>query len=161
MKRIYALLVMLAVSITAFAQNGRSLYNKYSDYDNVEAVYISPAMFRLIGKIPDMELQEGNVNLGPVIKSLTGLYILSTTREDIAADLAADVNHFIKRGSYELLMEAKDNGEVMRLYTVGDEQIVNSLVMLARDAAETSFICLDGTMPRDELETLIAEAAER
>ena len=161
MKRIYALLVMLAVSVAAFAQNGRSLYNKYSDYDNVEAVYISPAMFRLIGKIPDMELQEGNVNLGPIIKSLTGLYILSTTREDIAANLAADVNHFIQRGSYELLMEAKDNGEVMRLYTVGDEQIVNSLVMLARDAAETSFICLDGTMPRDELETLIAEAAER
>ena len=161
MKRIYALLVMLAVSVAAFAQNGRSLYNKYSDYDNVEAVYISPAMFRLMGKIPDMELQEENVNLGPIIKSLTGLYILSTTREDIAADLAADVNHFIQRGSYELLMEAKDNGEVMRLYTVGDEQIVNSLVMLARDAAETSFICLDGTMPRDELETLIAEAAKR
>lgn len=161
MNRIIALLVMLAASVTAFAQNGRSLYNKYSDYDNVEAVYISPTMFRLIGKIPDMELQEGNVNLSPVIKSLTGLYILSTTREDIAADLAADVNHFIKRGSYELLMEAKDSGEVMRLYTVGDEQIVNSLVMLARDAAETSFICLDGTMPRDELETLIAEAAER
>jgi phosphosulfolactate synthase (CoM biosynthesis protein A) len=160
MKRIYALLVMLAVSVAAFAQNGRSLYNKYSDYDNVEAVYISPAMFRLMGKIPDMELQEENVNLGPIIKSLTGLYILSTTREDIAADLAADVNHFIQRGSYELLMEAKDNGEVMRLYTVGDEQIVNSLVMLARDAAETSFICLDGTMPRDELETLIAEAAK-
>ena len=161
MNRIFALLVMLAASVTAFAQNGRSLYNKYSDYDNVEAVYISPAMFRLIGKIPDMELQEGNVNLGPIIKSLTGLYILSTTREDIAADLATDVNHFIQRGSYELLMEAKDNGEVMRLYTVGDEQIVNSLVMLARDAAETSFICLDGTMPRDELETLIAEAAKR
>ena len=160
MKRIYALLVMLAVSVAAFAQNGRSLYNKYSDYDNVEAVYISPAMFRLIGKIPDMELQEGNVNLGPIIKSLTGLYILSTTREDIAADLAADVNHFIQRGSYELLMEAKDNGEVMRLYTVGDEQIVNSLVMLARDAAETSFICLDGTMPRDQLEAVIAEATK-
>ena len=159
MKRIYALLVMLAVSVAAFAQNGRSLYNKYSDYDNVEAVYISPAMFRLMGKIPDMELQEENVNLGPIIKSLTGLYILSTTREDIAADLAADVNHFIQRGSYELLMEAKDNGEVMRLYTVGDEQIVNSLVMLARDAAETSFICLDGTMPRDQLEDLIAKAA--
>lgn len=160
MKRIYALLVMLAVSVAAFAQNGRSLYNKYSDYENVEAVYISPAMFRLMGKIPDMELQEENVNLGPIIKSLSGLYILSTTREDIAADLAADVNHFIQRGSYELLMEAKDNGEVMRLYTVGDEQIVNSLVMLARDAAETSFICLDGTMPRDQLETIIAEAAK-
>ena len=160
MKQLYILVAMLLLGISAFAQDGRSLYNKYSDYDNVEAVYISPAMFRLMGKIPDMELQEENVNLGPIIKSLTGLYILSTTREDIAADLAADVNHFIQRGSYELLMEAKDNGEVMRLYTVGDEQIVNSLVMLARDAAETSFICLDGTMPRDQLEAVIAEATK-
>ena len=35
MNRIFALLVMLAASGTAFAQNGRSRYNKYSDYDNV------------------------------------------------------------------------------------------------------------------------------
>ena len=106
---------MLALSVAAFAQNGRSLYNKYSDLDDVEAVYISPAMFRLIGKIPDLELEEGSVNLGPIIKSLSGLYILSISREDIAADLASDVKRFIEKGQYEMLMEAKDNGEVMRL----------------------------------------------
>ena len=48
----------------------------------------------------------------------------------------------------------------MRMYTVGDEKIVNSLVMLSRDGSETSFICLDGTMPREQLESLIAEAAK-
>ena len=159
MKTLYAILVMLALSVAAFAQNGRSLYNKYSDLDDVEAVYISPAMFRLIGKIPDLELEEGSVNLGPIIKSLSGLYILSISREDIAADLASDVKRFIEKGQYEMLMEAKDNGEVMRLYTVGDDFIVHSLVMLARDADETSFICIDGDMPRDQLENLIAEAA--
>ena len=57
-------------------------------------------------------------------------------------------------------MEAKDNGEVMRMYTVGDDKVVNSLVMLSRDGSETSFICLDGTMPREQLEALIAEAAK-
>ena len=160
MKKIYILVVMLLVSVTALAQNGRSLYNKYSDAPNVEAVYVSPAMFRLIGKIPDLELEEGSVNLGPIIKSLSGLYILSISREDIAADLASDVKRFIEKGQYEMLMEAKDNGEVMRLYTVGDDFIVNSLVMLARDASETSFICIDGDMPRDQLENLIAEAAK-
>ena len=160
MKQLYILVAMLLLSISAFAQDGRSLYNKYSDYDNVEAVYISPAMFRLIGKIPDLELEEGSVNLGPIIKSLSGLYILSISREDIAADLASDVKRFIEKGQYEMLMEAKDNGEVMRLYTVGDDFIVHSLVMLARDAAETSFICIDGDMPRDQLENLIAEAAK-
>ena len=160
MKQLYILVAMLMLSITAAAQDGRSLYNKYSDYDNVEAVYISPAMFRLIGKIPDMEMEGENVNLGPLIKSLSGLYILSISREDIAADLASDVKRFIEKGQYEMLMEAKDNGEVMRLYTVGDDFIVNSLVMLARDASETSFICIDGDMPRDQLENLIAEAAK-
>ena len=71
MKKLYILVAMLLVSITALAQDGRSLYNKYSDYDNVEAVYISPAMFRLIGKIPDVKMEGENVNLGPVIKSLS------------------------------------------------------------------------------------------
>ncbi|MBQ6761591.1 MAG: DUF4252 domain-containing protein [Bacteroidales bacterium] len=160
MKKLYILLVMLLASVAAIAQDGRSLYNKYSDLDNVEAVYISPAMFRLMGKIPDIEMEGENVNFAPIIKTLTGLYILNITQEDIAADLAEDVKRFIQKGQYELLMEAKDSGEVMRLYTVGNDQIVNSLVMLARQASETSFICIDGTMPRDQLEDLIAKATQ-
>jgi hypothetical protein len=159
MKKLYILVVMLLVSVSAFAQNGRSLYNKYSDLANVEAVYISPAMFRLIGKIPDMEVEDGSVNLGPIVKSLSGLYILSIKEDRIAEELADDVNRFIKKGQYELLMEAKDNGEVMRMYTVGDDFVVNSFVMLAREGNEVNFICLDGTMPRDQLEDLIAKAA--
>ena len=160
MKKFYILVLMLLASVSALAQNGRALYNKYSDLPDVEAVYISPAMFRLISKIPDVEMQEGSVNFGPIIKTLSGLYILNIPKSDAAAQLADEVNHFVTKGHYELLMEAKDNGEVMRMYTVGDEKIVNSLVMLSRDGSETSFICLDGTMPREQLESLIAEAAK-
>ena len=159
MKQLYILVAMLMLSITAAAQDGRSLYNKYSDYDNVEAVYISPAMFRLIGKIPDVEMNDESVNLGPIIKSLSGLYILSIKEDSIAQDLADDVNRFIKKGQYELLMEAKDNGEVTRMYTVGDDFTVNSFVMLAREGDEVNFICIDGNIPRDQLEDLIAKAA--
>ena len=159
MKQLYILAATLLLSISAFAQDGRSLYNKYSDYENVEAVYISPAMFRLIGKIPDVEMQGENVNLGPIIKSLSGLYILSIKEDRIAQDLYDDVNRFIKKGQYELLMEAKDNGEVTRMYTVGDDFVVNSFVLLAREGAEVNFICIDGTIPRDQLEELIAKAA--
>ena len=159
MKQLHILVAMLLMGISAFAQDGRSLYNKYSDYDNVEAVYISPAMFRLIGKIPDVEMNDENVNLGPIIKSLSGLYILSIKEDGIAQELADDVNRFIKKGQYELLMEAKDNGEVTRMYTVGDDFVVNSFVLLAREGDEVNFICIDGTIPRDQLEDLIAKAA--
>jgi hypothetical protein len=160
MKKFYILVAMLLLSVSALAQNGRSLYNKYSDHDEVEAVYISPAMFRLMGRIPDVQMEGESVNLGPIIKSLTGLYILTIPDGNLAADLAADVNHFIKKGQYELLMEAKDHGETTRMYTVGDEKIVNSFVLLSRDQDETNFICIDGAIPRDQLENLIAEAAK-
>lgn len=160
MKHFIILIAALLLTVSAAAQNGRSIYQKYSDEENVSAVYISPAMFRLIGKIPDVEMQDGSVNFGPIIKSLSGLYILNIPKSDAAAQLADEVNHFVTKGHYELLMEAKDNGEVMRMYTVGDDKIVNSLVMLSRDGSETSFICLDGTMPREQLEALIAEAAK-
>ena len=159
MKKFYILVAMLLLSVSAFAQDGRSLYNKYSDYDNVEAVYISPAMFRMIGKIPDIQMEGENVNLAPIIKSLSGLYILTISDPGLAADLHVDVNRFIKKGDYELLMEAKDNGEVTRMYTVGNDAVVNSFVLLSRDGQETSFICIDGTIPRDQLEDLIAKAA--
>ena len=160
MKKIYIIVVMLLLCITAFAQNGRSLYNKYSDAPNVEAVYVSPAMFRLIGKIPAIDVQDESVNLGPIIKSLSGLYILSIKQGAIANDLATDVNRFIQKGQYELLMEAKDSGEVTRMYTVGDDFVVNSFVLLSHDGEETNFVCIDGTIPRDKLEELIADAAK-
>lgn len=159
MKKFYILMAMLLVSVSALAQNGRSLYNKYSDNANVEAVYISPAMFRLIGKIPDVQMNDQSVNLAPVIKSLSGLYILSIKESRIAQELTDDVNRFIKKGQYELLMEAKDNGEVTRMYTVGDDFTVNSFVLLAREGDEVNFICIDGTIPRDQLESLLAESA--
>jgi hypothetical protein len=46
------------------------------------------------------------------------------------------------------------------MYTVGDDYVVNSFVMLAREADEVNFICLDGTMPREQLESIIADAAK-
>ena len=35
-----------------------------------------------------------------------------------------------------------------------------SFVMLSHDGDETNFICIDGTIPRDKLEDLIADAAK-
>lgn len=160
MKKLYIILILLAVSISAIAQDGRALYTKYSDLPGVEAVYISSAMFRLIGKIPDVEMNGENVNLAPIIKALKGFYILSTEDQATGKDLYADVTKRLDRGEYELLMEAKEDGEVMRLYTAGDDFTVRSFIMLTHDATEVTFMGLDGDMPRDQLEDLILKAVE-
>ena len=157
MKRIIILFAALLLTCSAFAQNGKSIYQKYSDADNVSAVYVSPAMFRLIGRIPDMEMGDDNVNLTPVIRALTGLYILNSENPTINANLRADAERFITSGKYELLMEAKDSGETVRMYTVGNDKFIDGFVMLAAEQNEVTFICLDGQMPRKEFEELIAK----
>ena len=161
MKRIVLVAALLLTTITAFAQNGKSIYQKYSDAEGVSAVYISPAMFRLIGKIPDLQIEGEDVNLAPIIKSLTGLYLIDSENPAINASLKADAENFVKKGNYELLMEAKDSGETMRLFTIGTETIVNGFVMIADEGDEKTFIFLDGKMNRDELEKIIAESAKK
>lgn len=157
MKRIIVLFAALLLSFSAFAQNGKSIYQKYSDAENVSAVYVSPAMFRMIGQIPDLEVGQENVNLTPVIRSLTGLYILNSENAAINGSLRADAERFINSGRYELLMEAKDSGETVRIYTVGNDRTIEGFVMLAAEASEVTFICLDGQMPRKDFEELLAK----
>lgn len=157
MKRIIIIATLLLASMAAFAQNGKSIYQKYSDAENVSAVYISPAMFRLIGKIPDLKLEGEDVNLAPLIQSLSGLYILDSENSRINAQIKADTESFIKGGEYELLMEAKEHGESVRMYTAGTEKIVNSFVMLSIEGEALSFICIDGKMDRESLENMLLQ----
>ena len=157
MKKIIVIAVMLLSAIGAFAQDGKSIYQKYSDEKDVSAVYISPAMFRLIGKVPDLKVENSDINLGPIIKSLSGLYIINSENPKVNDTLKGEVDRLVNAGRYEMLMEAKDSGETVRMYTLGTETVVNSFVMVSVDGDETSFICLDGKMNREDLEKLLAE----
>ena len=159
MKRITTILAaLLLISLSAFSQNGKSIYQKYSEAEGVSAVYISPAMFRLIGKIPDLNVEGEDIDLAPVIQSLTGLYIIDSENPAINADLKADAEKFVLSGHYELLMEAKDSGETVSMYTVGSKDTVTGFVMIAAEQDETTFIFIDGKMNRDDLDNLLSEA---
>ena len=68
MKRIAILIVAILTAISVSAQDYKSIYQKYSDDDRVTAVYISPAMFKLIGKLPEVKIEETGVDLSPMIK---------------------------------------------------------------------------------------------
>ncbi|MBR5019094.1 MAG: DUF4252 domain-containing protein [Bacteroidales bacterium] len=156
MKRIALFLVTLLLIVTsAAAQTGKNIYQKYSDSPGVSAVYISPAMFRLIGRIPDIQIRGDNYDFAPVIKSLSGLYLLTSKNIPVSTKIITEVNRLVATDNYELLMEAKDNDETVRMYTSGTESIVHGLIMLSVEGPETTFICLDGKMNREELETLL------
>ena len=158
MKRIALIAALLLLTISSFAQNGRRIYQKYSDTEGVSAVYISPAMFRLMGKMPELQMEGEDINLAPLVLSLSGLYLISCEDSAVGKEIIKDAEKLVAAGKYELLLEAKDSGEAVRIYTVGDDKTVTGFVMIAADSSETTFICLDGTMEREELENLLAQS---
>lgn len=164
MKKIMTLVAALCLAVTAFAQSAKELYNKYSDLNGVSAVYVSPAMFRMIGKLPDMDMENSQgekVNLTPIINTLSGFYLLDVEENSsAAAQLQADVKKLLDGRKFELLFEAKEDGETTRLFTAGNGKTVSSLILLSRDAEDFTFMSLEGNMDREELENILAEAAK-
>lgn len=164
MKRIAAFAAaLLLLTAGAWAQDGKGIYNKYSDHEEVSAVYISSSMFKLMGnKVPNMDLGEGSsMNLGSIIKNLNSMYLLDCEDAELCNEIKSDVNKFIKKYDFEMLMEIKDKGEVVRLYTTGNEKTVTQFIMTAAEYDAFTFICLDGTMSRADLEKAIAKATQQ
>ena len=62
---------------------------------------------------------------------------------------------------FEMLMEIKDRGEVVRIYTTGNEKTVTQFILTAAEYDAFTFICLDGTMSRADLEKAIAKATQQ
>ncbi|MBR1927742.1 MAG: DUF4252 domain-containing protein, partial [Bacteroidales bacterium] len=54
MRNIVLAAVVALCAIQATAQDYKSIYQKYSDDERVTGVYISPAMFKMIGKLPEV-----------------------------------------------------------------------------------------------------------
>jgi len=160
MKKITLIAALFLLGIAAFAQNGKTIYNKYSDEKNVSAVYISPTMFKLMGSIPDLEMPDGDVNLTPYIKEMTGMYLIDSENPKVNAALADDSEKMVRNGKYELLLEAKDDGERVRIYIVPEGEFITSFVMTATEQNEYVFISLEGKLYRKNLEKLLASAVK-
>lgn len=161
MKRIIILAVLLLSATIASAQEGKNIYNKYSGSKGVSAVYISPAMFKIIGKLPDLEIKtaDGNsMDLAPLISTFQGFYMLDISNATTVSAINQDVASMTSKGKYELMMELKDEGETLQIYTSGNEKIIQSFVFIASEGDSLQFICIDGEMKRSDIEKLIASS---
>jgi len=160
MKKFIFFAVAVFMTIGAFAQNGKDLYKKFSDEKGVKAVYISPAMFRIIKNVPSIKIEAQDINIGTIIQSLDGMYLLNCENSKVSDKLVKDVNKFINSGAYELLMESKEDGNLSRMYTVSKDELVTSFVLLNQNDRESNFVCFDGQIPQKALEELIEKAAK-
>ena len=88
------------------------------------------------------------------------MYLIDCDDPDVSREIKSDVNKFINKYKFDMLMEVKDRGETVRIYTTGNEKTVTQFILTASEESAFTFICLDGTMSREELEKVIAKAAK-
>lgn len=157
MKKIIIIVLAAMISMTsAAAQNTKKqIYSDYSGKPGVSAVYISPAMFKLMKAVPDIEINDQEVNFSRFIRTLEGMYILSIDEPGMALQLVRDVEKELHSGKHELLMEAVEGNETTRIYVVEKDSIVSDLILLSRDGTSTSYISITGQMPLDEISKMI------
>ena len=159
MKKILLIAALLLLSLATFAQSGKAFYRKYSNEPGVSAVYISPFMFKMIGALP-METSSGDVDLAPIIKNLSGMYILDSENPEVSKKLNREIDKVLSAGNFELMMEAKDDGDIVQMYTDGDVDTVTSFILVSIEPDEFTIIWIDGKMAREELENLLSETIE-
>ena len=160
MKKISLIIIAIMASLVMNAQDYKSLYQKYSDDERVTAVYISPAMFKRIGKLPEVKIEDNGVDFGPMIKSMTGFYLLQTEDKDLAEKIFKDVSKVVNGHKFETLMEVKDKGERVNIFSLGDKDFLKSLLLTASQGNETTFISIDGLIKRDDVENAIGASAK-
>ena len=157
MKKIIIIALAAIISMaSAAAQNSKKqIYIDYSGKPGVSAVYISPAMFKLMKAVPDIEINDQEVNFSRFIRTLEGMYILSIDEPEMASQLVRDVEKELRNGKHELLMEAVEGNETTRIYVIQKDSIISDLVLLARDGSSTSYISITGQMPLEEISKMI------
>lgn len=158
MKRlVIAILAVLAFGLAASAQGGKDIYNKYSGKQGVSSVYISPAMFKLVKSLPEVEMGDEDMNMTNIVKSLDGMYIIDVENPSLASELARDVERYVASRKYEKLMEAIDEGEKMQIFIVQKNNVVSDFVLYANEGDEVSFISITGVMPLEEISKMVQQ----
>ncbi|MBQ0096235.1 MAG: DUF4252 domain-containing protein [Bacteroidales bacterium] len=161
MKKTILILASIALFTTGlFAGNPRDIYRKYAEKDDVDAVFISSAMFRLIGALPEVKSAGEDLDFTPLMKSLTGMYILDSHNESANGGLRKDVESLVGSGGFELLMEANDGGEKVRMYTSGSDETIDKFIMFVTEnnSSGCTFIALEGKMKREDIEKVVAKS---
>ncbi|MEG1007325.1 DUF4252 domain-containing protein [Bacteroides sp.] len=147
-KKIILSILVLLFCLIGNAQN--NLFDKYSDLHNVSSVYISKTMIEM-----NPNLYTKDVFIGKVAGQLDAVYIISTMDNGTKKDLRKDIDEFIQKGKYELLMKQKGVVSRSAFYVKrkGADQ-VRELIMITDGAATLKFVSLIGDLTLKDIQKI-------
>ena len=136
-----------------------SFYSKWAGMEGVSATYISKSMFKMIEKVPQIQLDRP-VDLTPIIQSLDGLYMLefdNTQRDTRLGCLIKNIQDIVD--GHESLMEKREGDLATILLIKTEGKMVSSFILMRKDNDfnHCQLVCLEGAIPQDEFKKVITE----
>ena len=154
------IIIALSSNIT-IAQD--ELYKKYSGKEGVTKIYISKAMFSLLKGVDistiASEASEA-VNIGEIIESLTGLYILSSDSETVSNEMEKDFEILTKRSNLELLMEVEDDSDIVKMYIAKERDVIKNFFLKVEECnGSLTIMFFEGEISESQLSKIVNVAA--
>jgi len=151
------------VAVSVFAQDGaKDIYAKYSKVKNATSVYVSPAMFNLIGNLDLEAITDGDAeDFLPLVRSLRGLYIIECEDGKAGKELFSDALKYAHSANMELQMEVNDDGDHVKLYSEAAGDVISNFLFLVETPEDDEYVMINilGEITRDELSAYIAKAS--
>ncbi|MDE6377558.1 MAG: DUF4252 domain-containing protein [Duncaniella sp.] len=141
MKRLYILSLLFTLAAISASAQVSALFDRYSDAKGVTSVYISKAMFRMMDGF-----STGGMDLKGLGEKLNSIRVLNTENRAITNKLNAELGKEIAKDSYELLLQANDDGEKTTIYQRRDKAGVNYYLIVSKESNELSVILIEGSL---------------
>lgn len=154
MKRIllFLLISILSLSVTSHAKStAKSIFTEFSSESGAESVNISPFMIKL------SRLVAGNIPETEILNKISSVKVLDL--ENCSADVK---NRFAKRAAdfsadgMEELINASENGEKVRMFTVSHNNLIRKLVVLCYSVnGDCCMVEINGKFSLDQVDSIL------
>jgi len=143
--KIKNLILGILLSVAPFVTQAQSQFDKFEDIDGVSSVIVNQKAFELMSKI-GAETDDEYLDL---IKNIKTLKVFATEDPNVAKQMKAEADRYLKSGKLEELMRVKDEGDNVKIYVKegSNENFVKELFMFVNDSSDqTVIISLTGNI---------------
>ena len=135
----------------SFAQNMDAVYNEFKDVKGVESVSVSPFLMKFARLFMDSDDKNN-----PLIKGTHSVKILDLEEctKDIKKQFTQKVNQ-LQHNGYEIWLQAKKDGENVKIIAKKEDQIIRELLVLTTDNDDCALVLIKGKIRKEDIQAII------
>lgn len=134
-----------------FAQDMDAVYNEFKDVKGVESVSVSPFLMKFARLFMDSDDKNN-----PLIKGTHSVKILDLEEctKDIKKQFTQKVNQ-LQHNGYEIWLQAKKDGENVKIIAKKEDQIIRELLVLTTDNDDCALVLIKGKIRQEDIQAII------